>query len=307
MTIFLKGFACQAKFSCTAQILCNDYAMPITENDFDQLIPREAWWEKNDEIFFPTRNANTIHDYYQSAWSVLVGDLGKLSADEFEFLSFQIREQSERTLRKQEAIQAELAEAKRTRDYALYQQCRRDLRKLNRQYWSVGSALKSKILVRRKGTERSRSKSGSQTVCTHVLALFESDLEARWLLGLAAEMNRAANARNARKAGVPSKALNEVLNLEGKNFAHKRIQIEQDFTNKNGARAVGRQGAQVERNYPRRGTEVVRRSAHDYDYSCHWGKRLRCDAPLPTRLVRLCDLGCSYCDFGMAISARRTP
>jgi hypothetical protein len=47
------------------------------------------------------------------------------------------------------------------------------------------------VLVRRKGTVRAGSRKGSQACCTHVMAIYESDMTTRWLLGLLPKFDRA--------------------------------------------------------------------------------------------------------------------
>lgn len=170
---------------------------------------------------------HSVLDTSRIAWGAISADLGKLTAAEWSFVHHQLFLHAERTLRKQELIQVDLSKAKKTGDLALYHQCRRDLRKLNRQHWSVGSILKSKVLVKRKGTERSRSKSGAQTICTHTNPIFEESCEQRWLLGLAVEVSRAANARNRVKHSAPFTAQTEALRLTTKYFADAKTDVRQ--------------------------------------------------------------------------------
>jgi hypothetical protein len=120
-----------------------------------------------------------------TAWA---HDLGHLSNAEQIFIHHQRYVQTQRILRAQRLIERDLIVARREGDRNLYIECRRDLQELNRQFWNLASIIKAKVLVGRKGTERSNGKSGSQTLCTHTLSLFDSDLSTRWLLGLLSKL-----------------------------------------------------------------------------------------------------------------------
>lgn len=63
-----------------------------------------------------------------------------------------------------------------------------------KRYWRAIARIESKILVRRKGTVRSGSRNGSQVCCTHVIAIHDSDVTTRWLVGLQLMFDRGQGA-----------------------------------------------------------------------------------------------------------------
>jgi hypothetical protein len=262
--------------------------VPITSRDFKDVVHPDPLWQVIEGEW-------STRDFFESnchiAWASISADLGKLTAEERRFVNFQFTIHTERALRKQQLIQADLAKARSTGDLALYQQCRKDLRKLNRQHWNVGSAVKSKILVRRKGTERSRSRTGSQTICTHVLPIFEADLEGRWLFGLAVEFSRAADARNGVNRSVLVTAQTEALGLKTQYFANVETDVRQSkFRTQVSAATLFRERKQMGANRLRRDSDFPSGGENYHRYSFDWCQRVCRYDTLPVRMVRLCNL-----------------
>ncbi|MEY2519753.1 MAG: hypothetical protein QOF24_1512 [Verrucomicrobiota bacterium] len=141
-----------------------------------------------------------------------LSDLGVLTAAELTLVRHHTFAFREHAVRKQAVIQRELAEARWARDYATIRRCLNELRSLNRKFWNLASVIKAKVLVGRKGTQRSRSKSGCQTLCTHTISIFESDTATRWLIGLLPKVSRAVRvSRNEVNRNVPESARAQTL------------------------------------------------------------------------------------------------
>jgi hypothetical protein len=117
----------------------------------------------------------------ESELKSIARDLGPLTEAESNLLLFEVYGYAGRLMRKQRLIQRDLAVAEANGYWVLYQECRDDLKKLTRRRWDFARIVKAKILVRRKGTERSRSKSGCQALGTHTTTIFDSDRTTRWL------------------------------------------------------------------------------------------------------------------------------
>jgi hypothetical protein len=211
-----------------------------------------------------------------------------ISAGELNYIQNQIFVFRERALRKQQLIERDLRLARQTGDRALFSECRRDLKKLNRQSWNIGSVLKSKVLVRRKGTERSRSRSGSQTICTHTTPIFEENSEQRWLLGLEVEISRAANLRNRMDRFVPIKAQTGALSLKTKYFAKAKTNVRHPkFGTQISAATSFRQRKQMVGNRSRRRIDLSSRNESDHRYSRDRRQRLNRDDTASPGVVRL--------------------
>jgi hypothetical protein len=213
-----------------------------------------------------------------------------ISATEENYVQYEVFAFRERALRKQQLIERELRVARQTRNRALYLECRRDLNKLNRQFWNLGSVLKSKILVKRKGTERSRSRSGSQTICTHTIPIFEEDSEQRWLVGLAVEISRAANVRNKVQQRVPIAARPEASSLT-QCFATAKTDVRQSqFRIQVSAATLFRERKQMGANRLRRGSDFPSGGENYHCYSFDRCQRVCRYDTLPFRMVRLRNL-----------------
>ena len=65
-----------------------------------------------------------------------------------------------------------------------------EVEKFRWRYWKLAERVVSRAVARSKGTERSGSRNGAQTCCTHVMAIYESDSKARGLLGLMMKANQ---------------------------------------------------------------------------------------------------------------------
>jgi hypothetical protein len=219
-------------------------------------------------------NVNSVYEILSSSRLFLDTNF-VISAAERNYVQHQVFVFRERALRKQQLIERDLRLAQQTGDWALYLECRRDLKKLNRQSWSLGSVLKSKVLVRRKGTERSRSRSGSQTICTHTTPIFEEDSEQRWLLGLAVEISRAANLRNRVDRRVPIKARTGAQSLETKYFAKAKTNVRKSrFRTQISAATPVRQRKQMDLHRSRRGADLPPGNQDHYRYACNQRQRL---------------------------------
>lgn len=224
-----------------------------------------------------------------------------INAAELNYVQSKICVFRERTLRKQRLIERDLIVARRTGNRSLYLECHRDLKKLNRQFWNLGSVLKSKVLVKRKGTERSRSKSGAQTICTHTNPIFEEGCEQRWLLGLAVEISRAANARNRRKESAPHTVRPEALRLTTQYFANAKTDVRQRIsTTQIRSAASFREGKQMGDSRPGSSLGLSSRDESYYCYPTHWRRGLCRDDTTAPRVVRLRPLGRSDRRFRLA-------
>lgn len=211
---------------------------------------------------------------------------------ERDYVRYKIHVFRERAIRKQRLIEHDLRVARRTGNRALYLECHRDLKKLNRQFWNLRSVLKSKVLIKRKGTERSRSKSGSQTICTHTNPIFERDCEQRWLLGLASEISRASNARNRVKKSVPFKAQPEALRLTTKYFADAKTDVRQQrFRTQIRTAALFGKGKQVGDGRSRGSVGLPTRDQSYHGYSTDWCRCVCRDDTASSGVVRLRHLG----------------
>lgn len=197
-----------------------------------------------------------------------------------------------RAIRQQRFIVRDLIVARRTGNRALALECERELNKLARQFWNLGSLLKARVLVKRKGTERSRSRSGSQTICTHTSPVFDEGCKQRWLFGLAVETSRAANTQNRVKECAPHGARPEALRLKTQYFVIAKTNVEQhNFKTRIRAAATFRQRKKVDNNRSRSGLGFP-----SWDKSCYPSVGngrlfLRRDDTVPSRVVRPSYLG----------------
>ena len=151
------------------------------------------------------------------ALQALSSTLGPLTEDERGFIESQLFVEAQRFV-KQHQIQSE------TFLPYLFQDCyvareRFDDTEWYRWYWRAIARIESKVLVRRKGTVRSGSRNGAQVCCTHVIAIHDSDVTTRWLLGLQLMFDR--------KQGVVQNLFNCVRSIWA--TAHNR----RDFKNNN--------------------------------------------------------------------------
>jgi hypothetical protein len=217
-----------------------------------------------------------------------------INAIERDYVRYKIYIFRERAIRKQRLIEHDLRVARRTGNRALYLECHRDLKKLNRQFWNLRSVLKCKVLVKRKGTERSRSKSGSQTICTHTNPIFERDCEERWLLGLASEISRASNARNRVKDGAPFTARPEALRLTTQYFADAKTDVRQRrFRTQIRTATLFRKGKQMGDGRSGGSIGLPTRDQSHHCYSTDWCRYVYRNDTAPSGVVRLRHLGSS--------------
>ena len=130
-------------------------------------------------------------------WKKQIERAGRVTEAERSLLEHQIFVEAERLAREQQQIESELLRAESFGDWQLVEQRRNQLEIVREECWTITDRAVSRILVRGKGTERSGSRNGAQTCCTHVLAIYESDAKARWLIGLLPKLDRAV--RSVRK------------------------------------------------------------------------------------------------------------
>jgi hypothetical protein len=117
--------------------------------------------------------------------------LGRISDEERSFIDNQLFVYAERLVEEHSEIVSEIFWPFDAEVFQVAHRRGGEVDNWERDCWKALARAEAKVIARRKGTVRGGSRNGAQVCCTHVLAIYRSDVTTRWLLGLQQMLDRA--------------------------------------------------------------------------------------------------------------------